>query len=88
MQGSNSVFVDPLTYDSNKDKWYSLPALPYGYFSLVTVPDRKQMLAIGGVGNNKVISNKLFLWDEENWKWTTPYPNMPTARCHCLMDQQ
>ena len=31
-----------LMYDSNKDQWSSLPALPYTYFSLVTVPDRKQ----------------------------------------------
>ena len=25
------------------------------------------------------VSNKVFLWNEENKKWTTPYPNMPTA---------
>ena len=83
----NISFVEPLMYDSNKDQWSSLPALPYGCFSLVTVPDRKQLLAIGGVvnNNNKVfeISNKVFLWDEEDRKWTTPYPNMPTARCDC-----
>ena len=60
--------------------------LPYGHFSLVTVPDRKQLLAIGGVVKNKRVlefSRKVFLWDEENMKWTTPYPNMPTARCFC-----
>ena len=33
-------------------------------------------------GVNK-LTNKVFLWDEENRKWTTPYPNMPTARCRC-----
>ena len=35
--------------------------------------------------NNGVneITNKVFLWDEKNNKWTTPYPNMPTARCRC-----
>ena len=72
-------------YDSNKDQWFSLPALPYGYFSLATVPDNNQLLALGGVMKSNgviVISNKVFLWDEENWKWTTPYPNMPTARCY------
>ena len=76
----------PLMYDSNKDQWSTLPALPYGNFSLVTVPDRKQLLAIGGVVNNNGViemSNKVFLWDEENRRWTTPYPNMPTARCYC-----
>ena len=83
---SKSAYLDPLVYNSSKDQWSSLPALPYTYFSLVTVPDRKQLLAIGGmVKNNGVveITNKVFLWDEENRKWTTPYPNMPTARCRC-----
>ena len=42
----------PLMYDSNKNLWFSLPVLPYGNFSLVTVPDRKQLLAIGGSVNN------------------------------------
>ena len=44
-------------------------ALPYVRFSLATVRDKKQLLAIGGVVNNNgvdVISNKVFLWDEEN----------------------
>ena len=37
------------------------------------------------MSNNGVdkFSNKVFLWDEENKKWTTPYPDMPTARCKC-----
>ena len=77
-------YFEPLMYDCNKDQWSLLPPLPYTNFSLVTVPDRKQLLAIGGLvtNNNGVveITNKVFLWDEENRKWTTPYPNMPTAR--------
>ena len=84
--GSAGAYFDPLMYDYDKDRWSSLPALPYARFSLVTVPDRKQLLAIGGVVKNNgvdVISNKVFLWDEENRKWTTPYPNMPTARSYC-----
>ena len=83
---SKFAHFEPLMYDSNKDQWSKLPALPYVNFSLVTVPDRKQLLAIGGsVGNNGVIenSNKVFLWDKENRKWTTPYPNMPTKRYKC-----
>ena len=86
IQGSTGAYLNPLMYDSKQDKWFTLPALRYACFSLVTVPDRKQLLAIGGkVTNNGVIevSNKVFLWDEENRKWTTPYPNMPTARCGC-----
>ena len=86
LQGGNTAFGYPLMYDSNKDQWSTLPALPYTRFSLVPVPDRKQLLAIGGIVNNNgvdAISNKVFLWDEVNRKWTTPYPNMPTARCDC-----
>ena len=29
------------------------------------------------------VSNKLFLWNQKKRKWTTPYPNMPTARFYC-----
>ena len=73
-------------YDCNKNEWSLLPPLPYIDFSLVSIPYRKQLLAIGGEVNNyevKEPSNKVFLWDEEYKKWTTPYPNMPTARCRC-----
>ena len=83
---SEGGYSDPLMYDSNKDQWSILPALPYVNFSLVTIPERKQLLAIGGsVHNNGIIeiSNKVFLWDEENRKWTTPYPDIPTAQCYC-----
>ena len=87
MLGSKRAYRNPLMYDSDKDQWSSLPALPYAYSNLVTVPDWKQLLAIGGMitNNNGIIeiSNKVFLWDEENRKWTTPYPNMPTARYSC-----
>ena len=78
--------AEPLMYDSTKDQWSSLPALPYANFSLVTVPDKMELLAIGGdVNNNGVmeVTNKVFLWDKLNRKWTTPYPNMPTARSYC-----
>ena len=71
-------------YDSNKNKWSSIPDLPFFYFSLVTVSDRKQLLAVGGINSvYKAVNNKVFVWDEENKKWTTPYPNMPTARFKC-----
>ena len=80
------VYTFPFMYDSNKDQWSTLPALPYGCFSLVTVTEKKQLLAIGGVINNNDVdefSNKVFLWDEKYNKWLTPYPNMPTARKDC-----
>ena len=82
---SGSGDYAPIMYDANKAQWSSLPVLPYARFSLVAVPEKNQLLAIGGVDNNKVveISSKVFLWDEVNSKWTTPYPNMPTARYSC-----
>ena len=76
----------PLMYDSNKDQWSTLQAISCWYFSLVTVTEKKQLLAIGGnISNNGVVevSNKVFLWDEKYNKWLTPYPNMPTARHSC-----
>ena len=79
-------YVSPFVYDSNKDQWSTLPELPCWYFSLVTVTEKKQLLAIGGVTNNNGVeeaSNKVFLWDEKYNKWLTPYPNMPTARQNC-----
>ena len=81
--GGHSV---PYMYDPNKDRWSTLPALPCWCFSLVTVTEKQQLLAIGGnTRNNGVVklSNKVFLWDETYKMWLTPYPNMPTARLCC-----
>ena len=85
-ESGRSGYTFPSMYDSNKDQWSILPALPCGGFSLVTVTEKKQLLAIGGaINNNGVVefSNKVFLWDEKYNKWLTPYPNMPTARWEC-----
>ena len=68
----------PLVYDSHEDKRSSLRKLPYLWFSLVAVHHSKQLLAIGGALDS-VISNKVFVWDGNYKKWTTPYPDMPTA---------
>ena len=71
----------PLIYDFYKDEWSKLPELPCYWFSLVAVPYKKQVLAIGGLTSKDEFSNKVFAWDQDNKRWTTPYPNMPTARC-------
>ena len=73
-------YAYPLMYDSCKDEWSVLPKLPNGWFSLVAIPHKKQLLAIGGLTSNGKVSNKVFAWDEDNKRWTTPYPDMPTAR--------
>ena len=46
---SGGGYPNPIVYDSNKDQWFTLPDLPYVRFSLVTVTEKKQLLAIGGV---------------------------------------
>ena len=84
--GITGPYNFPFMYNSNTNQWFTLPRLPCWYFSLVTVTERKQLLAIGGtIDNNRIYepSNKVFLWDEENGKWVTSYPNMPTARFGC-----
>ena len=48
-------YVNPLIYECIKNQWSWLPGLPYGHFSLVTVFDRKQLLAIEGSVNNKLL---------------------------------
>ena len=49
------------------------------------MPYKKQLLAIGGKitkGPITKATNKVFAWDENSQEWTTPYPDMPTARCY------
>ena len=70
-------------YNPNNDKWSQLVNPPYKGFSLVAVPSKKQLLAIGGLINNDEMSSEIFLWDKVNEKWITIYPNMPTSRCCC-----
>ena len=70
---------NPMMYNVHKDEWSALPELPYAKCSLVAVPHAKQLLAIGGV-SSRMISNKVFVWNEDSRKWTTPYPDMPTPR--------
>ena len=72
----------PYMYDSYKDHWVRLPELPFVRFSLATVVEKKQLLAIGGRANKcgvVEVSSKVFVWNQ-NSSWQTPYPDMPTAR--------
>ena len=80
--GDEGGHPSPLIYDIDRTKWSILPALPYASYCLVAVPDKSQLLAIGGTDGTS-LTNKVFQWDEKSWRWLTPYPNMPTARCNC-----
>ena len=78
--GNKNYYFVPLVYDFYKDEWSKLPELPYTRYSLVAVPYKKQLFAIGGLTKDNEVTNKVFAWDQDNKRWTTPYPNMPTAR--------
>ena len=82
VSGNKDYLCSPLVYDPYKDEWpwSVLPKLSIMHFSLVAVPSKKQLLAIGGLTGNDEVSNKVFAWDGDSERWTTPYPNMPTAR--------
>ena len=80
ISGHKDYYCVPLVYHSYKDEWSVLPKFPRAWCSLVAVPYKKQLLAIGGLTHNSKISSNVFAWDEDNKRWTTPYPNMPTAR--------
>ena len=85
MMFESGGYLSPFMYDPDENQWSSLPFLPYIHYSLVTIPDIKQLLAIGGMvsihGKAKV-TGEVYVWNK-NKKWTTPYPNMPTARYRC-----
>ena len=78
--GNKNYYFVPLVYDYYKDEWSVLPELPFTHFSLVAVSYKRQLLAIGGLTHYKTISNRVFAWDDKKERWTTPYPDMPTAR--------
>ena len=61
-------------YDIDKDKWYVLPELPFARNCFIAVPEKKQVLAVGGT-DDTFVTNKVFLWDKNSQKWLTPYPN-------------
>ena len=71
-------------YDLDEKEWFSLPELPYCNSSLVTIPDRNHLLAIGGCKvTNKTteMTTNVLLWDDENKKWLhRKYPSLLTAR--------
>jgi len=81
--GEGRGYFNPCVYDIDKNEWSILPELPYINFSLVSIPKKMQLLAIGGSDSVTSITNKIFLWDDKSQKWLTQYPNMPTARTYC-----
>ena len=49
----------------------------------MSVPDQKQLLAIGGckkISDVVEVTGEVFVWNEDDKKWLVKYPNMCTAR--------
>ena len=83
-KGSQCSYLNPLMYVASENKWTELPPLPYGRFSLSTIPNKNELLAIGGSrrkDGGSEISSDVYLWEREQKIWSRVYPNMPTARC-------
>ena len=74
----------PFMYNTYKKQWEPLPRLSRDYFVLVAVHSKNHLLAIGGsidIDDASIMSNEIFLWDEQRKWWVIQYPNMPTPRC-------
>ena len=54
------VLIHVRMHDTDKDKWYVLPELPFASFCLIAVPEKKQVLAVGGT-DGTFVTNKAFL---------------------------
>ena len=87
LENTSARFLNVRMYNSLVNEWTSLPPLQYGGVSLVTIPHKKQLLAIGGIyhpdSTTSDISTKAYLWDNKYETWLTVYPDMSTPRCYC-----
>ena len=69
-------------YDVNKEQWSPMPLLSRSYYVLVSVHNKKHLLAVAGsLDGAGAMSSEISLWDEKHKQWVIQYPNMPTARC-------
>ena len=63
-------------YDPGSDRWSRLQECPVKWFGLAIV--NQQLVLVGGY-NRSGAQSTVLVWDNDS-HWTTPYPNMPTAR--------
>lgn len=87
LENTAARFLNVRMYSCEANAWTSLPPLQYGGASLAAIPNKSQLLAIGGIYHPDVscsnISKKAYLWDEKYETWLTVYPDMSTPRCYC-----
>ncbi len=66
-------------YSPQSDEWRRLPQCPVKWFAMAIV--NQQLVEMGGCSRNNQLQSTVLIWDSTSQDWTTPYPNMPTARC-------
>ncbi len=65
-------------YSPESDGWRRLPQCPVNCFAMAVV--NQQLVVVGGHSSNDQAQSTVLVWDVISQRWTTPYPNMPTAR--------
>ncbi len=65
-------------YSPESDGWRRLPQCPVKSFAMVVV--NQQVVLVGGRSRKDRFQSTVLAWDDTSRRWTTPYPNMPTAR--------
>ncbi len=65
-------------YTPESDGWSRLPDCPVKWFAMAVV--NQQLVLIGGYSRDGRDQSTILVWDSTSQRWTTPYPNMPTAR--------
>ncbi len=65
-------------YTPESDGWSRLPECGVKWFALAIV--NQQLVLVGGFSRDNRDQSTILVWDSTSQRWTTPYPNMPTAQ--------
>ncbi len=65
-------------YSPESDGWRRLSQCPVWLFAMAIV--KQQLVVVGGHTRDYQPQSTVLVWDSTSRRWTTPYPNMPTAR--------
>ena len=66
-------------YRPTEDKWSTLPQAPVYWFGMGEV--NEQLVLVGGKTRERVVTGKVYTFDNLSQKWKDSIPPMPTARC-------
>ncbi len=65
-------------YSPERDGWSRLPECPVKWFAMAVV--NQQLVVVGGDSRDGRTQSAVLVWDSPSQQWTSPYPNMATAR--------